>query len=59
MTERTERTEREEEENVFSIIRDTMYKYSKMVKEKMLKDNFIAFLWIFYRIISPENQIFD
>lgn len=33
-----------------SLVRDTMYKYSKLAKEKMLQDNFIAFLWVFYRL---------
>jgi hypothetical protein len=36
-----------------------MYKYSKLVKERMLKDNFLAFLWIFYRLLSPCNEDFD
>lgn len=34
-----------------------MYKYSKLVKERMLKDNFLAFLWVFYRILSSCNYI--
>jgi len=36
-----------------------MYKYSKLIKERMLKDNFLAFLWILYRLISPCNVEFE
>lgn len=36
-----------------NLVRDTMYKYSKLIKEKMLKDNYIAFMWILYRLLSP------
>mmetsp|Transcript_9259 Transcript_9259/g.7049 ORF Transcript_9259/g.7049 Transcript_9259/m.7049 type:complete len:134 (+) Transcript_9259:1005-1406(+) len=36
----------------FQLVRDTMYKYSKLVKERMLSDNYLAFLWILYRILS-------
>lgn len=31
-----------------------MYKYSKLVKERMLGDNFLAFFWMMYRIMGPR-----
>lgn len=32
-----------------------MYKYSKLVKEKLFKDNYMAFLWMYYRLVSVTN----
>lgn len=32
-----------------------MYKYSKAVKEKMFKDNYLAFLWMYYRKIGDQE----
>jgi hypothetical protein len=29
-----------------------MYKYSKLVKEKLFQDNYMAFLWMYYRLVS-------
>ena len=31
------------------MIRDPMYKYRKEVKEKLFKDNYMAFYWMYYR----------
>ena len=39
----------------FLLIRDTMYKYSKLVKERMLQDNYLAFLWVIYRLLTQGN----
>ena len=33
----------------FDLIRDPMYKYRKEVKEKLFKDNYMAFYWMYYR----------
>jgi hypothetical protein len=29
-----------------------MYKYRKEVKERLFKDNYIAFLWMYYRCLA-------
>ena len=36
-----------------------MYKYSKIVKERLLKDNYMAFLWMFYRLTSKSHIHFS
>lgn len=33
----------------FDIIRDPMYKYRKDKKERLFRDKYMAFLWMYYR----------
>jgi hypothetical protein len=40
----------------FDLIRDPMYKYSKLVKEKFFKDNVMSFLWVFYRAAGNDDS---
>ncbi|CDW78527.1 ubiquitin carboxyl-terminal hydrolase family protein [Stylonychia lemnae] len=44
----------------FDLIREPMYKYRKDVKERLFKDNSMAFLWMYYRCEGefevPENR---
>ena len=43
----------------FDLIREPMYKYRKEVKERLFRDNYLAFLWMFYRsfgdFLPPQN----
>lgn len=34
-----------------------MYKYSKAVKERIFKDNYMAFLWMYFRFYSEPDQV--
>jgi hypothetical protein len=36
-----------------------MYKYSKAVKERLFKDNYMAFLWMYYRLDAAHNMDFS
>ena len=46
------------DEGIFDLVRDPMYQYSKMVKEKAFRDNFVSFLWLFYRTIQKSKSSF-
>ena len=43
----------------FDMIRDPMYKYSKIVKEKFFSDNVMSFFWMFFRKNSDALPIPD
>lgn len=44
--------------NGFDLIRSPMYKYNKEAKEKLLRDDIMAFLWAYFRISnSPQDVI--
>jgi hypothetical protein len=38
--------------NGFDLIRSPMYKYNKEAKEKLLRDDIMAFLWAYFRIFN-------
>jgi len=51
-------------EGNFDIIRDPMYKYRKDVKERLFRDNSMAFLWMYYRCqeefqVSQDKEVFE
>jgi hypothetical protein len=34
-----------------------MYKYSKLVKEKFFKDNYLSFYWLIFRKRIPTSEL--